>query len=133
MLKRAGSVEDGFEKGEVLEVELLLEVFGAGGDDDALLAIAGEAEGGEEVGEGFAGAGACFDDEVAVVREGGLDGFGHFVLAGAVLEGERGLGEEAAGGEEGGEGGEVAGLGCRVVFVGSCGRDLDGGGHVALC
>ena len=38
--------EDGFEKGDVLEVELLLEVFGAGGDDDALLALAGEAEGG---------------------------------------------------------------------------------------
>ena len=39
--------EDGFEEGNVLEVELLLEVFGAGGDDDALLVLAGEPESGE--------------------------------------------------------------------------------------
>ena len=39
--------EDGFEEGDVLEVELLLEVFGAGGDDDALLVLAGEAQGGK--------------------------------------------------------------------------------------
>ncbi len=38
--------EEGFEEGDVLEVELLLEVFGAGGDDDALVALAGQAEGG---------------------------------------------------------------------------------------
>ena len=38
--------------------------------------------------------------EVAPVGEGLLDGFGHGVLAGAVLEGERGFREEAAGGEE---------------------------------
>ena len=80
--------EEGFEEGDVLEVELLLEVFGAGGDDDALLALAGEAEGGQEVGEGLAGAGAGFDDEVALVGEGLFDGSGHVVLAGAVLEGE---------------------------------------------
>ncbi len=73
-----------------LEEELLLEVFGAGGDDDALLVLAGAAEGWEEIGEGFAGAGAGFDDEVAVVGEGLLDLFGHEVLAGAVLEGEGG-------------------------------------------
>ena len=35
--------EDGFEEGDVLEVELLLEVFCAGGDDDALLVLAGQA------------------------------------------------------------------------------------------
>jgi hypothetical protein len=93
--------EEGFEEGDVLEEELLLEVFGAGGDDDALLALAGEAEGGQEVGEGLAGAGAGFDDEVALVGEGLLDGAwpsrtGRL----AVLEGEGGVGEDAAGGEE---------------------------------
>jgi hypothetical protein len=92
--------EKGFEEGNVFEVELLLEIFGAGGDDDALVALAGEAEGGKEVGEGLAGAGAGFDDEMALVFEGGLDGSGHVVLAAAMLEGEGGVGEDAAGGEE---------------------------------
>ena len=86
--QRAGVGEDGFKERDVLEVELFLEVFCAGGDDDALLLVAGAAERGEKVGEGFAGAGAGFDDEMALVGEGLLDGFGHGVLAGAVLEGE---------------------------------------------
>ena len=38
---------------------------------------------GDQTGEGFAGAG--FDDEVFTVGESGLDGLGHFELAGAVL------------------------------------------------
>ena len=33
--------EERFEEGDVLEVELLLQIFGAGGDDDALLAARG--------------------------------------------------------------------------------------------
>jgi hypothetical protein len=33
--------EDGFEEGDVFEVELLLEILCTGGDDDALLAFAG--------------------------------------------------------------------------------------------
>ena len=37
---------------------------------------------------------------LAAVGEGLLDGFGHRVLAGAVLEGEGGAGEDAAGREE---------------------------------
>ena len=85
----AEGADEVFEEGNVLEEELFLEVFGAGGDDDALLFFAGEAEGWEEVGEGFAGAGAGFDDEVAVVVEGGLDGSGHLILAGADLKGKR--------------------------------------------
>ena len=44
---------------------------------------------GQQVGESFAGAGAGFDDEVAALGEGMLDGFGHFVLAGAVFVGQR--------------------------------------------
>ena len=38
--------EKGFEEGDVLEEELLLKVFCAGGDDDALLLFAGHAESG---------------------------------------------------------------------------------------
>ena len=75
----------------------------------ALLALAGEAQGGQKIGEGLAGAGAGFDDEVALVFEGFFDGAGHLVLAVAVLEGERGAGEDAAGGEEVVEGGDFAG------------------------
>ena len=92
--------EQRFKEGDVFEVELFLEVLGAGGDDDALALPAGEAERGQEIGESFASAGTGFDDEVALVVEGGLDGLGHLVLAGTVLEGEGGAGEEARGGEE---------------------------------
>jgi hypothetical protein len=114
--------EDGFEEGDILEEELLLQVFGAGGDNDALLAGAGEMQRGQEVGEGLAGAGAGLDDEMAPVFKGLLDGAGHLVLALAMLEGERGAGEDAAGGEEFVEGGELGG--------GELGlRDLNGGGH----
>ena len=99
--------EEGFEEGDVFEVELLLKIFGSGGDDDALFLLAGSLQGGKEVGEGFSGTGAGFDDEVTAVGEGLLDGFGHGVLAGAVLEGEGGFGEQAAGVEEVVEGWEL--------------------------
>jgi hypothetical protein len=78
--------EERLEKGHVAEEELVLEGLGAGGDDDALAG----AQGGQQVGEGFAGAGAGFDDQMAALGEGALDGLGHFKLAGAVLIGQRG-------------------------------------------
>ena len=65
--------EEGFEEGNVAEVELILQGLGAGGDDDALAG----AQGGQQIGEGFAGAGAGFDDEMAALGEGLLDGLGH--------------------------------------------------------
>ena len=77
--------EKRFEKGNVAEVELVLERLGAGGDDDALAG----AQGGQQIGEGFAGAGAGFDDEVAAFGERAFDGLGHFQLAGAVFVGQR--------------------------------------------
>ena len=80
----------------VLEEELLLQVLGAGGDDDAL---AGE-DGGDEIGERFAGAGAGFDDQVLAIRERGFDGFRHFELAGAVLVIRMPLGKRAVAGKE---------------------------------
>ena len=70
-----------FEERNVLEEELLLEVFGAGGDDHAL---AGENRG-DQIGERFAGACAGLDDQVLLVGERGFDGLGHFELAGAIL------------------------------------------------
>ena len=78
--------QEGFEEGDVFEEELFLEIFGAGGDDDALLALAGHAKGGQEVSESFAGTGAGFDDEVTFVFEGLFDGTGHLVLTAAVFK-----------------------------------------------
>ena len=62
-----------FEEGNVAEVELVLQGLGAGGDDDALAG----AQGGQQVGERFAGAGAGLDDQVAAFVESPLDGLGH--------------------------------------------------------
>ena len=66
----------------------------------ALLALAGKAQRGQQIGEGLAGAGPGFDDEVTLLFEGGFDGSGHLVLAAAMLEGERRAREDAAGREE---------------------------------
>ena len=97
--------EQRFEEGNVAEVELVLQGLGAGGDDDALAG----AQGGQQIGEGFAGAGAGLDDEVAALGEGALDGLGHFKLAGAVLVGQRRARQNAARGEELVQGGQGAG------------------------
>ena len=99
--------EQGFEEGNVAEVELILEGLGSGGDDDALAG----AQGGQQVGQGLAGSGAGLDDEVAAFREGALDGLGHLELAGAVLVGQGRARKDAARGEELMEGGQGAGCG----------------------
>ena len=56
--------------------------------------------GGQQIGEGLAGAGAGLDDEVAALGEGALDGFGHFELAGPVFIGQRRTRQNAAGRKE---------------------------------
>ena len=89
-------VEVLLEEGDVLEEELFLKVFGAGGDDDA----ASGKDGGDEVCEGFAGTGTGLDNEVAVFSEGGFDGFGHLELAGAELVVGVPFREESATGEK---------------------------------
>ncbi len=48
---------------DVFEEKLLLQILGAGGDDDALAGLQGR----NKVGEGFSGAGAGFDDQVAFI------------------------------------------------------------------
>jgi hypothetical protein len=70
------------QKGDVLEVELLLQVLGAGGDHHAL---AGE-DGGQQIRQRLAGAGAGFNNEVLAVDEGIFHGFGHLELPRAKLE-----------------------------------------------
>ena len=70
------------EERHVLVEELLLQVLGAGGDDHAL---AGE-DGGDQVGERLAGAGAGLDDEMPPLGQRGLDRLGHLKLPGPELE-----------------------------------------------
>ncbi len=61
------------EEGDVFLVELFLEGLGGRGNNDAAAA----ANGGQEVGEGFAGTGAGFDDGVMMILEGVINGLGH--------------------------------------------------------
>ena len=91
-----GLAEGFFEERDIAEEELFLEGLGVGGDDDA---SAGE-DGRNQVGESLAGSCAGFDDQFALFREGGVDGFGHFQLAGAQFEGGMGGGKGATGAEE---------------------------------
>ena len=92
--------EQGLEERNVFEEELLLKVFRPGRDDDALLALAGHAQGGQEIGQGLARSRSCLDDQVALVFEGLFDGSRHLVLAFAVLKGQRRAREDAARREE---------------------------------
>ncbi len=75
--------------------------------------------GGQKVGEGLAGAGAGFDDEVTLFFEGRLYRSGHIVLPAAMLEGEGGAGEDTSGREEVVEGRQI---------LGESGCDRDGSG-----
>jgi hypothetical protein len=100
--------EDRFEERHVLEEELLLQVFRACRNDDALLALAGQAQGGQQIGERLSGACACFDDQVALVGEGLFDGACHLVLAQAMLKLQAGAREQSRGREEVVEAGELA-------------------------
>ena len=82
---------------DVFLVELFLQGLGGGGDDDAAAA----ADGGKKIGEGFAGAGARFQDGVVVILEGVVDGLGHLQLGRAVLVAtDHAFIEEAAGTED---------------------------------
>ena len=91
----------------VLEEKLLLQVFRAGGNDDAL---AGE-DGGDQISERFARAGAGFDDQMLAVRERGFHGLGHFELAGAEFVIRMPLGKRAMAGEELAHAGRFGGSG----------------------
>ena len=98
------------EHGQVLFGELLLEIDGVGGDDGLFLLRDGEEDGGDEVGEGFAHAGAGLDGEVAAVLQGAGHGHGHLLLLGAELEVLRAR-QNALGGKDFGDLGDQVGAG----------------------
>ena len=64
--------EERFEEGDILEEELLLQIFVP--VEMMTRCWRPRAQGGQQIGERFAGAGAGFDDEVAFVGEGFFDG-----------------------------------------------------------
>ena len=89
----AASLDDGVRRGRVQHLagrflqrrdvaldELVLEVEGGGGDDDALAVQ----EAGHQVAERLARAGARLDQQVGVRAERGLHRLGHLHLAGAL-------------------------------------------------
>jgi len=76
--------DEGFEEGNVAEVELVLEGLGSRGDDDALAG----AQSGQQVGEGFARAGAGLDNQVAALFKGALDGLAICSCRGGTHRGE---------------------------------------------
>ena len=69
------------KEGEVFVVELLLEVLGAGRDDDPLAAR----DDGDQVGERLSGSRPCFDNQVPLLGKRGFNLFGHGELAGPKL------------------------------------------------
>ena len=87
------------QRGNVLEVDLFLQVLGAGGDQHALAAE----NRGHEVGERLAGAGAGLGEEDAAVLEHARHGGRHLDLAGARLEVGHRAGERPAGREDRGD------------------------------
>ncbi len=92
--------EQRLEERNIFEEELLLEILCAGGDDDAMASGGALAQGRQQIGQGFAGSGTGFDDEVALVGEGALDGLCHLQLAAAKFIGQIGPREDAAWREE---------------------------------
>ena len=85
------------QKGQVLVVDLVLQVARAGGDDDPAAGL----QRGHEVGQGLAGAGAGLDHQrAAVARAGRGDGPRHLLLARPVLVAGVGPGQRSAGPEE---------------------------------
>jgi hypothetical protein len=116
---------DGLEERDVLVDELFLEGDGVGGDDDAFFVFDGEVDGGQEIGEGFADAGAGLDEEMMVLGEGFLDGGGHLQLLGTEFElVSESSGDDAAGGEDVVEGGAHGGIVGGELSCHKCNRCL---------
>ena len=90
--------------------ELLLQIFCAGGDDDALA----RANHRHQIGQRFAGAGAGFDDQVALFFERLLDGLRHLQLSATKFVSGMRARQHAAGREELVQRGVLAGSGGRI-------------------
>ena len=76
--------------------ELLLQILGAGGDDD----FPPRPNHGQKISQGFARARACFDDQVTLLLERLRDGFGHPQLPAAEFIAGMALRKHSPGGEE---------------------------------
>ena len=87
------------QEGDVLCVELALQGFVGGGDNDCAPAE----QSGQEIGDGFACARGGFDDGRAFVQHGLLDSFGHLQLAGAQFVAVQHLSQGATRAEEVGQ------------------------------
>ena len=92
------------EKGQVLSDELLLQGDRMGADDDAIGGRGGSLDGGDQVGEALADAGAGLDEQVDRLVERPLDGGGHLDLLGTLLVPGQSGGDNAAGAEDVGDG-----------------------------
>ena len=92
-----GNAERVTQRRDVLEVDLLLEILGAGGDEHALAAQ----DGGHEIGERLAGAGPGLGEQDAAAREHLRHRGGHFDLPGARLEVRHRTGKRSVGREHG--------------------------------
>ncbi len=88
--------QERFEKGQIAEEELLLQILCAGRDDDPLP----HPKSRQQVGERLAGTGTGLDDEVSVLRERAFDRSRHLELAAAKLVGQARAREHSSGGEE---------------------------------
>ena len=84
------------EVGDVLLDQLVLQGDGVGGDDHAHGVLERPLHGGDEVGKGFARAGAGFHHQVLAFGEGMADRAQHFDLLGAALEIVKVMGEGTA-------------------------------------
>ena len=81
-----------FEKRDILIEKLLLQILGAGGNDDALAG----ANHGQQIGQRLARAGASFDDQVPLLFERLLDGLRHLQLSAAEFVGGMGSRKHSA-------------------------------------
>ena len=92
----SGGKERPFEKRDIFMEELLLQILGSGGNDDAL---AGPNDG-HQVGQRLARSGAGFDDQVALLFQCLLDRLRHLQLSPAKLVGGMGARKHSARGKE---------------------------------
>jgi hypothetical protein len=85
-----------FEKWNVFEEKLILEILGSGGNNDALAGLDCR----HEIGKSFSCAGARFHDQVSALLQRLFDRLGHLKLAAAELVSGMGAGEHSSGREE---------------------------------
>ena len=114
---------------QIFADELLLQVDGVRGYDNALAVLDGVYRGGEQIGERFPNACAGFDDEARAGVDGFGDGLRHLYLLRALFEAGNGRGERAAGGQRIRHGADVYRVGC--FGCADCGRLREASGELA--